>query len=69
MDPQVGGARQDAFCERQDALYVEFFELAGMTVDPCERELLAKFLGVAVVRVDVDRALEAELLVETVPLA
>ena len=27
---QVGGARQNAFCERQDALYVEFIELAGV---------------------------------------
>jgi len=25
--PQVGGARQYAFCERQHALYVEFIEL------------------------------------------
>ena len=28
LHPQVGGARQNAFCERQDALYVEFIELA-----------------------------------------
>jgi hypothetical protein len=28
LDPQVGRARQNPFCERQDALYVEFFELA-----------------------------------------
>jgi hypothetical protein len=27
LHPQVGGAREDAFCERQDALYVEFIEL------------------------------------------
>jgi len=26
--PQVRGARQNAFCEREDALYVEFVELA-----------------------------------------
>jgi hypothetical protein len=25
--PKVGGARQNAFCKRQDALYVEFIEL------------------------------------------
>jgi hypothetical protein len=29
-----------------------------MTVDPRERELLAQLLGVAVVRLDADRALE-----------
>jgi hypothetical protein len=28
LHPQVGGARQNTFCERQDALYVEFIELA-----------------------------------------
>jgi len=27
LDPQIGSPRQNAFCERQDALYVEFFEL------------------------------------------
>ena len=31
LHPQVRGARQNAFCERQDALYVEFFELARVT--------------------------------------
>ena len=39
-----------------------------MTVDPGERELLAQFLGVAVVGLDVDRALEEERFVETVQL-
>jgi hypothetical protein len=28
LNPEVGGARQDAFCEGQDAFHVEFFELA-----------------------------------------
>ena len=28
LHPQVGGARQNAFCERKDALHVEFIELA-----------------------------------------
>jgi len=69
LHPEIGRARQNAFRKRQDAFHVEFFELPGVTVDPGEREFLAQFLGVAVVRVDVDRALEAELLVETVPLA
>jgi hypothetical protein len=41
LHPKVGGTRQNAFCERQDALYVEFIELAGVTVDSCEREPLA----------------------------
>ncbi|HEY9461753.1 MAG TPA: hypothetical protein VIR54_01630 [Vicinamibacterales bacterium] len=39
-----------------------------MTVDPSERELLAQFLSVAVVRLDVDRALEEERFVQTVEL-
>ena len=54
LHPQIDGARQNAFCEREDAFHVEFFELAGVTVDPDERELFAQFLGVAVVRLDVD---------------
>jgi hypothetical protein len=28
LHPQVGSARQNAFCECQDALYVEFVKLA-----------------------------------------
>jgi hypothetical protein len=28
LHPQVCGARQNTFCERQDAFHVEFFELA-----------------------------------------
>ena len=48
--------------------YVEFFELAGVTVDSRERELFAEFLSVAVVRFDIDRALENERFVETVQL-
>ncbi len=28
LHPEVGGARQNAFCEGQDAFHVEFFELA-----------------------------------------
>ena len=68
MHPEVGGARQNAFCERQDALHVEFFELAGVPVDPRERQLLAEPLGVAVVRLDVNRPLEEERLVETFQL-
>jgi hypothetical protein len=39
-----------------------------VTVHPRERELLPQFLGVAVVRLDVDRPLEEERLVETVEL-
>ena len=68
MDPQVRRARQNPFCERQDAFHVEFFELARVTVDPDERELLAQFLGVTVVRLDVDRAFEEKCFVQTVEL-
>jgi hypothetical protein len=39
-----------------------------VTVDPRERELLAQFLGVAVLRLDVDRTLEEECFVEAVHL-
>jgi hypothetical protein len=39
-----------------------------VTVHAGERELLAQFLGVAVVGFDVNRALEEERLVETVQL-
>jgi hypothetical protein len=35
----------------------------GVTVDPCERELLAQFLGMTIVRYDINRALEEERLV------
>jgi hypothetical protein len=68
LDPEVGGARQNAFCERQDAFHVEFFELSGVTVDPRERELLVQLLGMAVVRFDVDRAFEQECFVQAVDL-
>jgi hypothetical protein len=27
LNPEVRGARQNAFCKRQDAFYIEFFEL------------------------------------------
>ena len=54
MNPEVASARQNAFSERQDALYVEFIELAGVAIDPDERQFLAQFLGVTVVGVDVD---------------
>jgi hypothetical protein len=37
-----------------------------VAVDPRERELLAEFLSVAVVRFDVDKAFEEECLVEAV---
>jgi len=39
-----------------------------VTVDPRERQLLAQLLGMAVVRLDVDRALEQKRFVETVQL-
>jgi hypothetical protein len=39
-----------------------------VTVDPGERELLAQLLRVTIVRLDVNRALEEERLVETVQL-
>jgi hypothetical protein len=32
LHPQIGGARQNPFCERQDAFYVEFIDLAGVRV-------------------------------------
>ena len=68
LDPEICGARQNTLCKRQDAFDVEFFELTDVTVDPDERELLAQFLCVTVVRFDVDRAFEQERLVQTVQL-
>jgi len=65
QQPQVGGARQNAFCERQDAFHVEFIELTRVTVDPRERELPA-ICRRGGRRLDVDRALEEERLVEAV---
>jgi hypothetical protein len=41
LHPEAGGARRNAFCKRQDALYIEFIELAGVMVDPGKCELLA----------------------------
>jgi hypothetical protein len=54
--------RPERRCDR------EFFELIGVTLDPPEREFLAQFLREAVVRLDVDRAVEEERLVQTVQL-
>ncbi|SRR5258708_2696369 len=62
------GARSAKTGLSANAFHVEFFELAGVSVDPYERELLAQFLSVAIVRVDVDRALEQERLVQAVKL-
>jgi hypothetical protein len=39
-----------------------------VTVDPSERELLAQLLGMAVVGLDADRAVEEKCLVESVEL-
>jgi hypothetical protein len=66
--PEIRGAWQNAFCEGEDALHVEFFELTRVTVDPRERQLLAQLLGVTVVRLDLDQAFEEERFVETVEL-
>ena len=40
--PQIRRPRQNALCERQDALYVEFFDFDSVSVDLCERELLTQ---------------------------
>jgi hypothetical protein len=56
LHPEIRGARQNAFREAQDAFHVEFFELAGVTVDPRKRELLAQFRGMSVVGLDVGTA-------------
>ena len=48
--------------------HVEFFELVRVALDPRERQFLAPFLGVAILGLDVDRALEVERFVETVQL-
>jgi hypothetical protein len=53
-----------AFCKREDALHIEFLELARVTDNPGEGELLAQLLRLAVVGLDVDGALEPERLVQ-----
>jgi hypothetical protein len=68
VHPQVRGPRQDTLCERQDALDVDLFELRGVTVDLRQRLLLAQPVFLTVVRIDVDRALVQEGLVEAVEL-
>jgi hypothetical protein len=68
LNPEVRRAWQNALCEAQDALHVHFFELRGVALDLRERELLAKLVAVAVVRLDVDRPLVEERLVQTVQL-
>jgi hypothetical protein len=42
--PQIS-ARQNAFCEREDALHVQLVGLAGVKLDSRERELGAQLLG------------------------
>ena len=63
-----GAAGQHCLRAEEGALHVEFIELGGVLGDPREGEFLAQPLGVPVVRLDVDRALEQERLVETVEL-
>ena len=54
LDPQVRRPRQNALCEGQDAFYVEFIEFDGVSVDLCEREVLAQPVSLPLVRVEVD---------------
>ena len=65
LHPEVRGAWQNTFCEPQDAFDVEFFELTRVTFDPNAGELLAQLLGVAVVRLDVERASAQQALILT----
>ena len=57
LHPQVGGTRQNAFCERQDALYIEFLELAGVPVNSNSVSSSRSFSALAFVSADVDRPL------------
>ena len=55
LHPEVRRPRQNAFCERQDALHVEFLKVDGMFVDLRERELLAEPVSLPLVARQVDR--------------
>src|SRR5213080_2210231 len=44
LDPQVWCARQNTFCERQDALYVEFVDRFGVPINLRERQFLAELV-------------------------
>lgn len=69
LHPHVCGARQDAFCERQDVLLgVEFVDRLGVVVDLCERQLLAQPVALPFVALGVDRLLEEERVIEAVQL-
>jgi len=56
LDPQVGCARQNAFCERQDALYVEFVDHFGVPIDLRERQFLAELVALTAVAGEVNRS-------------
>jgi hypothetical protein len=68
LDPQVRGARQNAFCEGQDALYVEFIDGFGVVIDLGERQLLAEPVALPFVALRVDALHEQERLVQAIEL-
>ena len=68
LDPQIGGARQNAFCERQDALYVEFIDGFGVMLDLGERQFFAQLVTLAAVAGGIDRLGVEERFVEPVEL-
>ena len=68
LHPKVRGARQNAFCERQDALYVEFFHRFGVVVDLGERQFLAQFVALPFIARQVDRLRVEKGFVEPVQL-
>lgn len=48
--------RQNAFRERQDGFCVEFIDLARVTVDPGQCQLLAQLLGRSYVSMSIERS-------------
>ena len=68
LHPKVRGARQNAFCERQDALYVEFFDRFGVVVNLGERQFLAQFVALRFIARQVDRLRVEKGLIEPVQL-
>jgi hypothetical protein len=68
LDPQVRSSRQNPFCERQDALYVEFFDRLGLVVDLRERQFLAQLVALTFVARQVDRLRVEERFVQPIQL-
>ena len=66
--PQVRRARQNAFCERQHALHVEFVDRLGVVVNLRERQLLAELIALTLAALDVYALREQDRVVRPIEL-